>query len=113
VEDNRIRVCISQTNDAPVNRDYVWHPVGEIWQAPGVGEQWMRDLNNEFVPTLRDQRGCLQILREVAFANASTEEIAQNSGLDRGFGERQQDLSPTLDDKDGFVVDTIRFTGLR
>jgi pimeloyl-ACP methyl ester carboxylesterase len=40
--------------DAPVNRDYVWHPLAKIWQTPVTGEEWMRDLKpDEFTSTLR------------------------------------------------------------
>lgn len=41
--------------DAPVNKNYVWHALAQIWQTPVLGEQWMRDLNpREFTATLVD-----------------------------------------------------------
>jgi len=46
--------------DAPVNSDYVWHPLAKIWQTPDVGEAWMEDLNpEEFTNTLLEH-GSLQ-----------------------------------------------------
>ncbi len=41
--------------------------------------------------------------------------IVQTVDLSSGqsLGQGQPDLSPTLDDKHGLVVDTIRFTSLR
>ena len=55
----------------------------------------------------------------IVFANHSpsksgTKEIVQTVDLRSGqsLGEAQPDLSPTLDDKHGLVVDTIRFTSL-
>jgi pimeloyl-ACP methyl ester carboxylesterase len=29
----------------PVSGTYEWHPLAKIWQSPGEGEKWMRDLN--------------------------------------------------------------------
>ena len=31
----------------PVSAGYEWHPLAKIWQTPGEGEQWMRELNSE------------------------------------------------------------------
>lgn len=42
--------------DAPVNRDYIWHPLAKIWQTPEVGEAWMKDLkSDEFAKILMEQ----------------------------------------------------------
>ena len=42
--------------DAPVNGDYIWHPLAKIWQTPSVGEAWMKDLNpSEFANVLASQ----------------------------------------------------------
>src|ERR1019366_650227 len=30
---------------APVHRDYVWHPLAKIYQTPGVGEDYLRNLD--------------------------------------------------------------------
>ena len=31
----------------PVSAGYEWHPLAKIWQTPGMGEQWMRELDSE------------------------------------------------------------------
>ncbi len=30
----------------PVSERYEWHPLAKIWQTPGKGEQWMRELDS-------------------------------------------------------------------
>ncbi|MBB5060032.1 pimeloyl-ACP methyl ester carboxylesterase [Granulicella aggregans] len=31
----------------PVSKNYEWHPLAKIWQTPGVGEQWMANLDQD------------------------------------------------------------------
>ena len=31
----------------PISKNYEWHPLAKIWQTPGKGEAWFRDLDHE------------------------------------------------------------------
>lgn len=32
-------------SNGPIDSDYDWHDVAKIWQTPGAGEQWMKDMD--------------------------------------------------------------------
>ncbi len=52
----------------PVSVGYEWHPLARIWQTPGKGEQWMRELDpGKFSQQLKE----LGIPPEIAPAMAS------------------------------------------
>jgi pimeloyl-ACP methyl ester carboxylesterase len=40
-----VRTVVS--GNGPISANYVWHALARIWQQPGEGEAWMRDLDRE------------------------------------------------------------------
>jgi pimeloyl-ACP methyl ester carboxylesterase len=45
------------SGNGPVSKDYDWHPLAKIWQTPGEGEAFMRELTAEKLAGVLQQLG--------------------------------------------------------
>ena len=50
-------ILVMAAGSGPVSAEYEWHPLASIWQTPGEGEKWFKELDSSAVADFMAQAG--------------------------------------------------------